>query len=286
MDDAINLFDFLGQFLGEDNAALLQAIPPPTGALESVSNPALECFKKFQAKVSSYRTEKNNRGTHRVSVFTDYTAHADKYENKNKWQCRDPAERAKARMSPDLPSTVGVQSLADGSTSQEEVAHHQRLDERGDVAAISSLRENELQGAIAQASTWGEVTAIGGDDYRFGRQFGEGDKRCIGGIHLQVFEHEPLCAGKMLGPRSREDERAFSHRIEQRVSGLRVATEVPARFAEHDLRGVQRAAPSGESLHAPLVPLVVPVEPADERPGVNDRSYFHSLRGSKDRPSP
>ena len=86
----------------------------------------------------------------------------------------------------------------------------------------------------------------------------------------------------MLGPRSREQERAFSYQIELRVSRLGVAPEMPARFAEHDLRGVQRAAASRKRRHAPLVPLIGGVEPADQRAGINDGLDLHSLRGSKD----
>ena len=146
-----------------------------------------------------------------------------------------------------------------------------------------SFREDELQGAIAQSAAGLEIAPVGGDECGFGRQLGERHQRGVGGIHQRVFEHDLLGAGEMLGPRSREDERAFSHQIEQRVSRLGVAAEMPARFAEHDLRGVQRAAARGESRHAPLVPLVGGVQPADERAGINDGLYFHSLRGSKDR---
>jgi len=48
------------------------------------------------------------------------------------------------------------------------------------------------------------------------------------------------CLGvrEVLGPRSREHDGALSHQIEKRVGRLRVSTEMPARFAEHDFRRV------------------------------------------------
>ena len=86
----------------------------------------------------------------------------------------------------------------------------------------------------------------------------------------------------MIGPRLRQHERALSYKIEKGVNRLRVSSQVPARFTQHDLGGVQRAVSPGENRNAPLVPLVGGIEPADQRTGVNDGSYFHSLRGPKD----
>ena len=90
----------------------------------------------------------------------------------------------------------------------------------------------------------------------------------------------------MIGPRSRQHERAFSHKIEKGVNGLRVSAQMPARFTQHDLGGVQRAVSPGENRNAPVVPLVGGIEPADQRAGVNDGSYFHTLRGPKDHGRP
>ncbi len=89
----------------------------------------------------------------------------------------------------------------------------------------------------------------------------------------------PRCSGHG----SCEHQRTVSHQIEKRVSRLGVSSKMPARFAEDDLRGVQWSAARGEDFHAPAVPLIAGVEPADERAGINDGFYLHSLHGSKDR---
>lgn len=89
----------------------------------------------------------------------------------------------------------------------------------------------------------------------------------------------------MIGPRSRQNERVLSYKIEKGVNRLRVSAQMPARFTQHDLGGMQRAVSRRENRNAPVVPLVGGIEPADQRAGVNDGSYFHSLRGPKGRES-
>lgn len=74
--------------------------------------------------------------------------------------------------------------------------------------------------------------------------------------------------------------------IEQSVDGLGVSAKLPARFTENDLSRMQRATASAQDVGAPFVPLIGCIEPADERPGINDVSYFHSLRERKGRTVP
>src|SRR5947207_11717858 len=69
--------------------------------------------------------------------------------------------------------------------------------------------------------------------------------------------------------------------IEQSVDGLGVSAKLPAGLTENDLSRMQRAAASAQDVGAPLVPLIGQIEPADERPGINDVFYLHSLRERK-----
>ena len=67
----------------------------------------------------------------------------------------------------------------------------------------------------------------------------------------------------MLGPRSRQHERAFPDEIEEGVNWLCILTKMPASFAKDDLGGVEGTAARSQLRHAPPMPLIAGVEPAD-----------------------
>jgi len=64
-------------------------------------------------------------------------------------------------------------------------------------------------------------------------------------------------------------------------SAAAIAVEFGLERMRH--RRAERAASPAEDRHAPCVPLIGFVEPADQRAGINDGSYLHSLRGAKGR---
>jgi hypothetical protein len=86
----------------------------------------------------------------------------------------------------------------------------------------------------------------------------------------------------MFGPWSRENECAFSDQIEKGVNRLCIAAKIPADLAKHDFCRMQRTAACGKNSYAPLVPLIGLIEPANQRSGINDGFYFHTLPGWKD----
>lgn len=132
----------------------------------------------------------------------------------------------------------------------------------------SARRKDDRQALAAEATVNGEVTAVSGDDFCVSMDFRQDDKRGVGDIHTLVFHHQFLGPLQMTGPWLQELDGSRPDQSQQGVDGLRVTTQMPTRFAEDDLGGVDRPADRREGFDRPMVPSVGGIEPADQGAGI------------------